>query len=235
MAREHGAATGVLERECAVVEEGVNGAALAGGGLRERKKRAMRISIERTILELVLERGYEAATIEEVCSRAGISKKTFFNYYATKEAAIRGDAMALPSGEELAAALEGKAPGENYLDTIAELLAPSGSSAGCDAEVARLRDEVLSTMPQLLYQGHREVAQLLERLSEILVDYLVRHPGSRLVLGCSVADEAAAAASSAVSMARVRSVVSARRKEPVSLDEVRRLLTACLCAGDERA
>lgn len=234
MARELGVGTGAFEGEAAADEGAAAGAAQVEGGLRERKKRATRSAIERTILELVLERGYEAATIEEVCGRAGISKKTFFNYYATKEAAIRGDAMVLPSGEELAAALERKAPGENYLDAIAGLLAPSGPSVGCDAEVSRLRDEVLATMPQLLYQGHREIAQMLERLGEVLADYLERHPGSRLVLGCSVADEAAAAASSAVSMARVRSVVAARRKEPVGLDEVRRLLAACLCAGDDR-
>ncbi len=200
------------------------------GGLRARKKHATRVAIERTILELVLERGYEAATVDEVCSRVGISKKTFFNYYATKEAAIRGDAMVVPSREDVVAVLERKDPDASYLDAIVDMLSPVEALAGSDPDVARLRSEVLSAMPQLLYHGHREVALVLKQLGGILTDYLERHPESRLVVGCSVADEATAAASSAVSMARVRFILSARRREAVDLDEVRRLLAACLCA-----
>ena len=49
-------------------------------GLRYRKKLKARLSVERAALELVIERGYDGVTVEDICARAEISKKTFFNY-----------------------------------------------------------------------------------------------------------------------------------------------------------
>ena len=60
------------------------------GSLRSRKKAQSRHAIERAILELVIERGYENVIVEDVCQRAEVSKKTFFNYFSSKDAAIRG-------------------------------------------------------------------------------------------------------------------------------------------------
>ena len=47
-------------------------------GLRYRKKLKARLSVERAALELVIERGYDGVTVEDICARAEISKKTFF-------------------------------------------------------------------------------------------------------------------------------------------------------------
>src|SRR5690625_8011977 len=60
------------------------------GGLRERKKRAARIETHRAALELVAERGLGGVTVEMIAERAGISPRTFFNHWATKEAALLG-------------------------------------------------------------------------------------------------------------------------------------------------
>ena len=59
-------------------------------GLRYRKKLKARLSVERAALELVIERGYDGVTVEDICARAEISKKTFFNYFPSKAAAIMG-------------------------------------------------------------------------------------------------------------------------------------------------
>ena len=56
-------------------------------GLRERKKIKARLAIERAALELVLERGYDGTTVEDICERAEVSKKTFFNYFPSKPTA----------------------------------------------------------------------------------------------------------------------------------------------------
>ena len=178
-------------------------------GLRARKKRATRAAIERTLLELVLERGYAAATVDEVCARVGVSKKTFFNYYASKEAAIRGDVVAFPTADQVRAALDEGHPGG-------------------DPELARLRSEVLSTMPQLLYQGHRELARAQKTICETLADHLEAHPEERLTPDVPVSEEAVVAASTAVSVVRIRSVIAARRKAPIGLAEVCRLVAACV-------
>lgn len=197
-------------------------------GLRARKKRATRAAIERTLLELVLERGYAAATVDEVCARVGVSKKTFFNYYASKEAAIRGDMVAFPTADQVRAALANKPAGERYLDTVVSLLGLDEGHPGGEPELAHLRSEVLSTMPQLLYQGHRELARAQKTICETLADYLEAHPEERLIPDVPVGEEVVAAASTAVSVVRIRSVIVARRKAPIGLAEVCRLVAACV-------
>ena len=197
-------------------------------GLRARKKRATRAAIERTLLELVLERGYAAATVDEVCARVGVSKKTFFNYYASKEAAIRGDMVVFPTADQVRAALANKPAGEGYLDTVVSLLGLDEGHPGGEPELARLRSEVLSTMPQLLYQGHRELARAQKTICETLADYLEAHPEERLIPDVPVGEEVVAAASTAVSVVRIRSVIAARRKAPIGLAEVCRLVAACV-------
>ncbi|MEW1950579.1 TetR family transcriptional regulator [Pseudarthrobacter sp902506025] len=61
-------------------------------GLRERKRAATRGAITSAARTLTAERGLNGYTVEEVCEAAGISRRTFFNYFPTKEDAIIGHA-----------------------------------------------------------------------------------------------------------------------------------------------
>lgn len=62
-------------------------------GLRERKKRALRRRLVDTTLEVVRERGYEAATVEEIVRRVEVSQPTFYNYFPSKEAVLTEHAV----------------------------------------------------------------------------------------------------------------------------------------------
>ncbi|PNH86509.1 TetR/AcrR family transcriptional regulator [Arthrobacter sp. AFG20] len=64
--------------------------AAIGGGLRERKRAATRAAITAVARSLTSERGLNGYTVEDVCDQAGISRRTFFNYFPTKEDAILG-------------------------------------------------------------------------------------------------------------------------------------------------
>ncbi|KIS28261.1 TetR family transcriptional regulator [Arthrobacter sp. SPG23] len=68
----------------------MNNSAISDGGLRERKRAATRSSISAIARSLTAERGLNGYTVEEVCDRAGISRRTFFNYFPSKEDAILG-------------------------------------------------------------------------------------------------------------------------------------------------
>lgn len=61
-------------------------------GLRERKRAATRTAITAAARALTSARGLNGYTVEEVCEAAGISRRTFFNYFPTKEDAIIGHA-----------------------------------------------------------------------------------------------------------------------------------------------
>lgn len=57
-------------------------------GLRERKRQETRRSIHEACLDLTEEHGLNGFTVDEAAARAGISRRTFFNYFSSKEDAI---------------------------------------------------------------------------------------------------------------------------------------------------
>jgi AcrR family transcriptional regulator len=62
--------------------------ASSGEGLRERKKRLMRQQLSDTATEMFMERGFDAVRVTEVAEACGVSEKTVFNYFPTKESLV---------------------------------------------------------------------------------------------------------------------------------------------------
>jgi AcrR family transcriptional regulator len=59
-----------------------------GHGLRERKKRLMRQQLSDTATAMFLDRGFDAVRVAEVAEACGVSEKTVFNYFSTKESLV---------------------------------------------------------------------------------------------------------------------------------------------------
>ena len=57
-------------------------------GLRERKKLAAWRTIRATALRLIDEHGYDAVSVEDIATEAGVSRTTFFSYFPSKEAVV---------------------------------------------------------------------------------------------------------------------------------------------------
>ena len=107
---------------------------------REGKKRATRRALRAATLELGLQRGLGDVRIEEIAERAGVSARTFFNYFDTKEDAALLDVLTV-SDDRLAA------------------LATGGGAAGLWADLTRLFAEDVDRL--------REDGQDLPRLMEL--------------------------------------------------------------------
>src|SRR5690349_19479268 len=57
-------------------------------GLRERKKRLTRQQLADTAAQMFMARGFDAVRVTEVADACGVSEKTVFNYFPTKEALV---------------------------------------------------------------------------------------------------------------------------------------------------
>src|ERR1700737_5249460 len=51
----------------------------------ERKRRAIRGELSEVALRLLTDRQFDALTIDEIAAEAGVSRRTFFRYFTSKE------------------------------------------------------------------------------------------------------------------------------------------------------
>lgn len=56
--------------------------------LREKKQAATREALYRASFALFAEKGFEATTVDEIAERAGVSRRTFFRYFESKESVV---------------------------------------------------------------------------------------------------------------------------------------------------
>ena len=74
-------------------------------GLREQKKRDTFLRVVGMARALVNEHGLDGVTVEQIAAAAGISQRTFFNYFSCKEEAVIGSdpRISLEAADELRA------------------------------------------------------------------------------------------------------------------------------------
>ena len=123
-------------------------------GLRYRKKLKARLAVERAALELVIERGYDGVTVEDICA-------------------------------------------------------------------------------QLFFHGQRDLLAVQCSIAAALRSYLGEHPERRMLAGGSVEEEALVASSTAIGLARTRSMLHVCGEVAPTSSETRRLVMAYLSAGDQ--
>ena len=61
---------------------------IPSSSLRERKKAATRQALHDALLRMAVARGYDAVTLDAVADEANVSRRTFSNYFASKEEAL---------------------------------------------------------------------------------------------------------------------------------------------------
>jgi AcrR family transcriptional regulator len=90
------------------------------GGLRERKKRQTRQLISDTATLLFLERGFDKVRVAEVAEACGVSEKTVFNYFPTKESLVLDEEQDM--ADQVRRALAADAGGRSLVDGAVEVI-----------------------------------------------------------------------------------------------------------------
>ncbi|HWH25792.1 MAG TPA: TetR family transcriptional regulator [Pseudolysinimonas sp.] len=113
-------------------------------GLRERKRLATRRAILLASIEVVRDRGFEAATVDEISRVADVSPRTFFNYFASKDEAILGTGPMLPDEAGLQEFVDAR--GSLFADLF-EVLKPGVEKSVGDHDLVLLRRTVMKSEP----------------------------------------------------------------------------------------
>jgi AcrR family transcriptional regulator len=138
-------------------------------GLRESKKLQTRQQIAAEGMRLFVMRGFDHVTVAEVAAAAGVSEKTVFNYFPTKEDIFFDE---VPRREAaLLEAISGRAPGESILGALRRLQL---------GECPRLCSPGFATFARIIEESQALQAKELEvmaRFAQVLADAVQRELG----------------------------------------------------------
>lgn len=134
-------------------------------GLRERKKLATREALSWAAVRLALERGLEKVRVDDIAAAAGVSPRTYNNYFSSREEAICAVAAerARRVGETLRARPPDEPLGEAIIRAIVERYADSGEP---DKDMIRLIVSSRALRGEFLKAIAAREAQLAEAIAE---------------------------------------------------------------------
>jgi AcrR family transcriptional regulator len=151
------------------LQEKLYTAGMAGAptGLRERKKRETRESLTRTALQLFAERGYDETTLAEIAEAAGVSTRTIFAYFPSKEDILFATTQEMCNA--LSDALSERPAGTDALTALRQFIL---SSAHEKTELDQKLGQLIARDATLASHKRARISQLQEALSAAIADDL---------------------------------------------------------------
>jgi AcrR family transcriptional regulator len=142
--------------------------------LRERKQEVVRLALSAAAEELFLSRGFEGTTVEQIARAAGVSRRTFFRYYESKEdvAVERSER----SGERLYAELAARPRREPPLLAVRNALRPAIQAAIADSGFIRWLIGVLREDSPVRRAVMEHRTRLEERIAALMSERLRSRP-----------------------------------------------------------
>ncbi|MFD0483196.1 TetR family transcriptional regulator [Kineococcus sp. GCM10028916] len=138
-------------------------------GMRDRARRAMQTELAAVALELFLDQGYDETTVDQIAAATGMSQRTFFRYFPSKDAVL-SRTMAT-TGEDMAAVLAARPAEETPWTALRHTF-----QWMAELSLARERSLDLSRMmlkvPEMNGQHVDKETNWRRSLSEILVSRL---------------------------------------------------------------
>jgi AcrR family transcriptional regulator len=200
------------------------------GGLRERKKIATREALSAAALRLALERGPENVRVDDIAEAAGVSPRTYNNYFSSREQAIVA-AVAAERALRVAAALRKRPADEPLADAVVEALAEQYGEGGEPAGDALM---LITSTPGLRAKFVDTVASIEQPLASAIAARIGGEDGMRAaVLAAAVSAAARVAVARWVTPVNGLLVVT-QGKLPDILREALAHVTPALRAADPR-
>lgn len=142
--------------------------------VRERTRRAVRGELAQLAVSLFVERGYDETTIDDLAAAAGMSKRTFFRYFASKEDLVMGKYEYF--GQQLVEDLAARPADEPLWVSLRYVFGRVAEYAENDARKAE------SVAMERIVRTHSALnASYLERVSrmqELVLDEVYRRTGT---------------------------------------------------------
>jgi AcrR family transcriptional regulator len=138
-------------------------------GLRARKKLATREALSLAALRLALERGLDKVRVEDIAAAAGVSPRTYNNYFSSREEAIC--AVALERARRVGSALRERPAGEPLGEAIVRAVVEQHAGthrpdrAPPDKEMIRLIVSAPTLRGEFLKSNAAMEAQLAEAIA----------------------------------------------------------------------
>lgn len=136
-------------------------------GLRERKKRETREALTRAALELFAEHGYDETTLAEIAEAAGVSTRTIFAYFPSKEDILFATTEAMC--DSLGRALAERPAGTDALTALREFIL---ASAHKKTDLDHKLGQVIATDATLASHKRARISRLQEELGAAIADDL---------------------------------------------------------------
>jgi AcrR family transcriptional regulator len=125
-----------------------------GMGLRERKKIATREALSAAALRLALEHGPQNVRVDDIAEAAGVSPRTYNNYFSSREQAIVA-AIAAERALRVAAAVRARPAEESLAEAVVAAIAeqytsePKGDALMLITTAPALREEFVKTVTSI--------------------------------------------------------------------------------------
>jgi AcrR family transcriptional regulator len=145
-----------------------------GGGLREVSRRAVRSRIAEAAEALFIAKGFEETTVDEIAAEVGMSQRSFFRYFASKDDVILDNLSRF--GAALAQAVGARPAEEPEWDSLHrafDLVVEQFTDLEHDAVVRR----IIEGSPRLLAAYLQRLDRVQQDLTEVLMKRATARPG----------------------------------------------------------
>jgi AcrR family transcriptional regulator len=141
------------------------GAVASEPGRRERNRQRTHDALHSAAMRLFAEHGYEATSVDDIADAAGVSVRTFFRYFGTKEDVLFARSMDIRA---LVDALAAQPPSVAPLDAIRRAYHAQPTPTSDEAAIHVLFHRAMSSSPALQGRYLEGIHEFRDRLARTL-------------------------------------------------------------------